>query len=110
MKTIHKYSITPNAINDVQLPKGAKILSCGVKFFMNIVKMSPMPLHPCIWALVDPEEQRTEIRKVFCIGTGHTIDFSLEFWDFLGTAIDHENGFVWHFWIKRDTQEDASRE
>jgi hypothetical protein len=59
--TIWKYPLNFNADGNcnVELPKNSVVLSAQLQ-------MS----HICIWALVDPDEAETEIKKFRIVGTG----------------------------------------
>lgn len=84
---IYKYKFDNTGVS---IPVGGRILSC---------QMQERCLH--IWALVDPDEQRTDHYDVQVIGTGH--DFNPNGWDYLTTVQD--NSFVWHIWTKKNDWE-----
>jgi hypothetical protein len=83
--TIWKYPLPVREdVYNLQMPKGAKILSCGVQNGR---------CH--LWVLVDPEAPKVN-RVIHRYGTG---------WDqvpedgtnFIGTCITEIGMFVWHF-------------
>ncbi len=79
MKTIYKYRIGPAYGFEIEMPRGAKILSAGMQ-----------QGHFCIWALVDTDEEMCK-HEFMIYGTG---------WDnvegeFIGTVFEGD-GFVWH--------------
>lgn len=75
-----------SGIQNVAMPKGAKILSTGLQ--EEIV----------MWALCDPEEQVKEARVFFVVGTGHPFFSSKA--QFIGTVVEEGvmGPFVWHVW------------
>lgn len=88
MKTVYRYEIN-QAINDVNLPVGAKILSVGVA--ENGISSNVISL----WALVDTEVGK-ETRRFLVFGTGadmsETETYNLEF---VGT-IRKSNAYAFH--------------
>lgn len=83
--TIYKYPIyTPSTLVEVEMPKDAVILSCGLDS-CGIM---------CVWAMVDPDVG-LELRKIYCIGTGWNVDeMADEVTQFVGTVKDGD--FIWH--------------
>jgi len=69
-RTVHKYALAmPHDLGapaQVELPVGAEVLTVATQHN-----------EPRLWALVDPEEVRTEWRKILVLGTG---------WDALDVA------------------------
>jgi len=89
MLTIYKYQIKLEPRTNIQMPRGAKILS----FQMQNGRAY-------IWSLVDLEQELTE--EVFILlGTGHGT-LTPDTTDYIGTV---QNGsFVWHlFHLKKET-------
>lgn len=82
MKTIWKFTLSDDDLQEVQMPYGAEILSVGMqrdKF--------------CLWAIVDPERPK-ESRRIMLRGTGHNMpDFTIPP-KFLGTVF--QGIYVWH--------------
>ncbi len=60
--TIWKFPLRTLGQQTVKMPMGAEILTCQMQ-----------GSQPCLWALVDPEEQ-IENRTIFVFGTGHKVD------------------------------------
>ena len=65
IKKVFKYSITPNDIIEIDLPKGAEILTVQSQYDQ-----------PQLWVLVDPDAQ-TEKRYFRLAGTGHPIHYDM---------------------------------
>ncbi len=83
MKKIFKYPIELAAIQTVELPKGAEILS--VQFQREDL---------CLWAKVTEEAPRQN-RTIVIYGTGHAI--AEDAGDkFIATVQQHGGNFVWH--------------
>ncbi len=82
-KTIFKYKLGVGVTQDVEFPKGAKLLSAqaiGEDLF--------------IWAIVDPE-QHMEKREIRVIGTGHKV-YDDEKLRHLGTTQMYGGTLIWH--------------
>jgi hypothetical protein len=90
MKSIHKYTLQPKGIQLIELPKGAKVLSCAVQQ-ENVV----------IWALVDLEETGAENIEVTAFPTGQIIDPDRDMGVFLGTVLLNETRIVLHIYYKQ---------
>lgn len=93
MITIYKYQIEPCSFepNLIMMPVSSAIISCGVDG--NNV--------PCIWVLLDTDEQERGMmvtKKIWCVGTGW--DLSPMFngqvpgYNKIGTI--KENVYIWH--------------
>ena len=86
MKTIYKYGLSITDTQNVQMPFGARILCVQVQRGT-----------PCIWAEVDTEEERTEMRRIDIYGTGHPMDRNPEFGSsYIGTFQVRDGDFVFH--------------
>lgn len=72
MKTVYKYQLDLNDINIIRLPRDYQLLCVQMQFNT-----------PCIWALVEPENEPVE-RKVRIVGTGHPFPDE-EQYTYLGT-------------------------
>lgn len=88
MKRIFKYPVNIVDFIEIEMPKGAEILSFQTQYEQ-----------PCIWAIVDPEAE-TEMRKFRVCGTGH--ELSAHLGKFIGTTQVSGGRLVWHLF------EDAS--
>lgn len=64
MKTIYKYPLYINANNVLILAKNSKVLSCQIDEKTG---------KPCLWAIVDKDEDDTEKRVFVLFGTGHDL-------------------------------------
>jgi hypothetical protein len=62
MKTIWKYELKIADTETVIMPKGASILCVQIQY-----------VTPCVWALVDPEEEEGEEHHFEMFGTGFNI-------------------------------------
>ena len=62
MLKVYKYEIDVNDYFEIELPSGATVLKVDEQFGK-----------PCLWALVNPESQKTK-RTFRFAGTGHPID------------------------------------
>lgn len=82
-KTIWKYSIATTDYQELTLPNGANILTVQVQGGI-----------PCLWALVDPEEQNSRV-KIRIFGTGHVIEDQDEL-KYIGTYQLNGGGLVFH--------------
>lgn len=60
MKVVHKYQLTPDAFQSVEMPRDAQILD--VQLQNDVLQL---------WALVDLGERITRIRFIRIAGTGH---------------------------------------
>lgn len=85
MKKIFKYKLNLEERQQVDLPKGAKILS--VQAQRDEISL---------WALVDPNEKEADSVGFAIVGTGNPINFNIQDAKFLET-IQFEGGhFVFH--------------
>jgi hypothetical protein len=92
MKTIWKYKLDLTDVQEVIMPKGAKVLSVQIKDGV-----------PCLWALGETESDK-EPRRFAIVGTGNRCWCSD--WEYVGTFQD--DPFVWHvFQAVKDTTEEA---
>lgn len=81
-KQIWKYQLLTIGINEIEMPKGAKILSLQMN---NKI--------PCIWAIVNPNAEK-EIRRFNIYGTGHNI--TEDDLKYIGTFQMHNDMLVFH--------------
>lgn len=61
METIYKYPLLTTGVQNIQMPKGAEVLTLQTQFGV-----------PTIWAKVNPVN-RMEDFAVFTLGTGHPL-------------------------------------
>jgi hypothetical protein len=81
---IYKYEISPKC--DLQLPRGALVLSVGCQGDSLF-----------LWAEVQPEAREKESRHFVVYGTGHEIpETAGVVRKFIGTAQMHGGSLVWH--------------
>lgn len=88
MKTIWKYQLTFNDLNEIEIPKGGKVLSFGNQFDVG-----------CLWAMVDPEAEK-EKRRFRIFGTGHPIEISVNL-DYIGTAQFDGGNLIFHLFEEK---------
>jgi hypothetical protein len=83
MKTrILKFNFPISDRIQIQMPKGAKVLSVQIQHDQ-----------PTLWAICNPDAE-IETRKFFICGTGHPID--LEGKVYVGTFQMTQGALVWH--------------
>lgn len=82
MKTIYKYPLAIMGEQSVQMPEYAAILRVGMQAGQL-----------CLWAEVNTDKP-IEKRTIEIFGTGHEMTKTHK--DYIGTAIDDQNGLVWH--------------
>lgn len=88
MKSIWKFPFEITGEQKIFMPRTAKILSVQVQHGT-----------PCIWALVDTDEQKTE-RTFIVHGTGHPC--SCDASEFIGTFQISGGALVFHLFEKKD--------
>jgi hypothetical protein len=71
--------------NFVKVPTGAELLPGSMQVQRSTI---------CIWALVNPEEKKTETRAIHVMGTGNDIPYPDAHRSYLGTI--QIGDFVWH--------------
>ena len=74
---IWKYKIPAHTYTEIEMPKGAKVLT-----------VQTQRGEPCIWAIVDPNQEK-EIRCFFIYGTGISFDY-LQTYKYIGTFQPHD--------------------
>ena len=84
-KSIWKFQLEVLDMQEVQMPKGAKILTAQAQGDI-----------PCLWAEVDAEEKVMEIRTIEIIGTGHTVEDANR--QYIGTVQLYLGAFIWHIY------------
>jgi len=86
-KKIYKYPFNITREFDIIMPLGANIIHVG----LDPTKAT------CMWAEVDPDEQRNTIREFALVGTGH------DFPDNIGAHVKtfNQDEFVWHIYHRK---------
>lgn len=86
---IYKYELKMTGLNQIKMPAGANAFSVG-----------PDPADKLyIWALVDPEETKEDVREFMVAGTGWDLQDELSehlSTNFLGTV--RQQLYMWHIW------------
>lgn len=82
MKTIWKYTLEVKTAQTIKLPVGAEILS--IKNQNDNI---------CLYAMVDGNEEETEVRTILIFGTGHAIPENINVAEFLDT-VSLRNGLL----------------
>ncbi|MDD1553134.1 hypothetical protein FO615_06025 [Riemerella anatipestifer] len=82
MKAVYKYPLFVQGVQFVSLPKGAEILC-----------VQEQNGKPCLWALVNPEAEKEEV-KLITSGTGEV--FNTKNLKYIGTYQLLEGNFVGH--------------
>lgn len=81
-KTIWKYPLTISKLQEIDMPKGAEILTAQMQ-----------DDEPVLWALVDPDQEK-ERRFIEIYGTGHWLDGDPR--KYISTFQIMESGLVFH--------------
>lgn len=84
MKTIWKFTLKPDTITHLEMPKEAKILT--VQAQNNDV---------CMWAIVDTDNAIEE-RKFEIYGTGHNLPEAILHQEYIGTLQLYNGTLVFH--------------
>jgi len=88
MRNVWKYKLTANDYIDVEMPKGAEVLTFQIQFDI-----------PCIWCLVDPDAEK-ESRRFRLAGTGH--DIKEDNLKYIGSCQVHEGALIFHLFEVED--------
>ncbi len=85
MRTVWKFPIEITDVQEIEIPKGAKIIFVGAQ----------RGFYPCIWAEVDSDNKKEKI-PIYVVGTGNPIPKK---------AVTHigsffQESFVWHIYTK----------
>ena len=86
---IYKYELKKTGLNQIKMPAGANVFSVGLDPADKL----------CIWALVNPEETKEEVREFIVAGTGWDLQYELNKQmsaNFLGTV--RQQPYMWHVW------------
>lgn len=84
--TVWKYPLAMETQPTVEMPVGAEILHVGEQYGRL-----------CLWALVNTSAPVTR-RRFLVAGTGHDVPASASRGRFIGTALMHDGGLVFHVW------------
>lgn len=90
MRTVWKYELAIDDYIDVEIPKGAEILTFQIQSDK-----------PCIWCLVDPNVEK-ETRRFRLAGTGH--DIKEDNLKYIGSCQVHEGVLIFHLFEILDKQ------
>ena len=82
MTAIWKFTLAIANMQDIEMPRGARILSIAQQHGKL-----------CLWALVNPEADRVK-RALRIAGTGHQCDARAA--HFVGTVLCNDGLLVWH--------------
>jgi hypothetical protein len=98
IKTIWKFELKVDDVQILEMPLGAEILTVQAQKYLNIIK-------PCLWALVDPTEQKTKKRHIETFGTGNPIYFDNNEYKYVGTYQLSNTGEIYHIFEYIDLDE-----
>lgn len=87
-KSIWKFPLEVTNEQVVPMPAGAKVLTVATQ-----------EGQPCVWALVDTAAPKPP-RKFRIVVTGHTINFNLDQFNFMGTFQLHGGALVFHVFME----------
>jgi hypothetical protein len=76
LRTVWKYEISLETLQELQIPKGAILLSLQRQGHRKDDKL-------CLWCLVDTEEEK-EARTFFLLGTGEELPTGIKY-EYVGT-------------------------
>lgn len=86
MKTIHKFPLARlSEVTVFDWPVGAKVLYVGV-----------LREHPCVWVMLDTDEQQTAVRRIRVVGTGLPVAKEADEHNYLGTILLLSGDLVLH--------------
>ena len=94
MRKIFKYEIPIEDEFELELPKGAQVLTFQIQYGK-----------PVIWAIIDPEEDISEKINFRLFGTGHPIKKNVIGLSYIGTAQMANGQLVWHLFKERSLAE-----
>ena len=86
---IYKYELKTTGLNQIKIPAGANVFSVGLDPADRL----------CIWALVNPEETKKDVRKFMVAGIGWDLQDEISKHlsaIFLGTV--RQQPYMWHIW------------
>lgn len=94
MKKILGYKLKNVPVEKVEVPLGAEIFAA-----MDVNG------EPTVFAIVNPDELRTETRTVYRLTTGKPFDDKLSEKGYIGSFTVANYGIVYHFYTGGDSQE-----
>jgi hypothetical protein len=93
VRTIWKYTLDATNEQIIQMPRGARVLSCAMQHG-----------ELCIWAFSVGQTILVD-RTVQIRGTGHSAD-GVDAKDFVGTVLMHGGNLVFHVFVKPEGKRD----
>lgn len=85
MNTIYKYKVKQEAVTEVEMPRGARLLTA-----------KSLGVHVWVWAIVDTEEKEKEFRKIAVLKTGQEIPVNPDLLTHVETVQFREGELVLH--------------
>jgi len=95
MNKIFKYFLDLSELQEIKLPIKAEILAIQDQSDSHKISQIQLPLL-CLWAIVDPEETKTEKRIIRIFGTGHEIPERRSDLKYIDTVQQFQGHIVWH--------------
>ena len=90
MKKIYKYLLLATDFQNLELPKGSKIISI-IELYDGMV----------LYAIVDTDTTETELYDIAVKGTGHPFPEKLDTYTFLGSVKLMNGSLVFHVFYKK---------
>jgi len=90
MKKIYKYVLLPMDFQNLELPKGSKIISV-IEQYDGMV----------LYAIVDADTSETELYDIAVKGTGHPFPEKLDTYTFLDSVKLMNGSLVFHVFYKK---------
>ncbi len=84
MKAIWKFLLSRAGDQEIELPRGAELLTVQVQ--RGVI---------CLWAVVDPNTTERDLRTFYIVGTGHPMPEN-PMVEYVGTIQELEGALVWH--------------
>lgn len=94
MKKILGYKLKNVPVEKVEVPLGAEIFAA-----MDVNG------EPTVFAVINPDELRTEVRTVYRLTTGKPFDDKIAEKGYIGSFTVANYGIVYHFYVGGDPQE-----